>query len=250
METPKNSLDVVPNSVAQVATAIEEKRGYHDVSTDGSPAHRIPRRPSTTQSVQGRAFAAPRMQSLDRMRSQQQEILKLGEVLDSSPRKLLQQEVPLRHVRSVEHSYHTPPSNRKGRVIQDNDAIIIKRNLRHVRSSDTDSSNCSKPHTPAGSAVRGISRGPRASSALELRRFDMRENIYSRPSIDADASMMAEKFRARLEAARETAKERQAQFNQFKKKKSGERWRGAVGDWLGWGGERSKNKENDGDNWI
>ncbi|KAF9636954.1 Arrestin-like protein [Lasiodiplodia theobromae] len=76
-----NSLDVVPNSVAQVAAAIEEKRGH--------PAHRrartLSRRPS--RSVQGRAFAAPRMQSLDRMRAEAEDLRELGHLLEHSPRK-------------------------------------------------------------------------------------------------------------------------------------------------------------------
>ncbi|KAF2199109.1 hypothetical protein GQ43DRAFT_473928 [Delitschia confertaspora ATCC 74209] len=81
-----NSLDVVPNSVAQVAAAIEEKRTAHGY-TRARSSPRLGRRPS--RSVQGRAFAAPRMQSLDRMRTEAEDLQQLGEILDKSPRKSL-----------------------------------------------------------------------------------------------------------------------------------------------------------------
>ena len=95
-----NSLDVVPNSVARVAAAIEEKKGgcephafdayqerhlgstvslEHDKDAAGDA--RGPR------AVQGRAFAAPRTQSLERMRLQRGEWEELGRALDRSPRK-------------------------------------------------------------------------------------------------------------------------------------------------------------------
>ncbi|KAK5135432.1 hypothetical protein LTR08_005220 [Meristemomyces frigidus] len=98
-----NSLDVLPNSVAQVAAAIEEKRAYlleRRRSSDVRPRARLPlrqrsvssparardvrRRPSFTP---GRAFAAPRQQSLDRQRAHRADIEDLRQELDSSPRK-------------------------------------------------------------------------------------------------------------------------------------------------------------------
>ncbi|KAK5122201.1 hypothetical protein LTR85_004111 [Meristemomyces frigidus] len=97
-----NSLDVVPNSVAQVAAAIEEKRANHERRRSSeakphaqmpvrqrsvsSPAHvrNIRRRPSFTP---GRAFAAPRQQSLDRQRAKRADIEELCQAIDSSPRK-------------------------------------------------------------------------------------------------------------------------------------------------------------------
>jgi len=92
-----NSLDVVPNSVAQVAAAIEEKRAHqhHRQGSSGingrrrsvsSPARSrdMRRKPSFTP---GRAFAAPRQQSLNRQRAQHDDIEDLRYTLDSSPRK-------------------------------------------------------------------------------------------------------------------------------------------------------------------
>ena len=95
-----NSLDVLPNSVAQVAAAIEEKRLHQRQRITAPEAHRtharqrsgsslarmteISRRPSYTQ---GRAFAAPRQQSLDRRRAEQVEMDDLQHMLDVSPRK-------------------------------------------------------------------------------------------------------------------------------------------------------------------
>lgn len=97
-----NSLDVVPNSVAQVAAAIAEKRAYRERQEGAeskayapmparqrsvsSPARvrEIRRRPSFTP---GRAFAAPRQQSLDRQRARRADIEELCQAIDSSPRK-------------------------------------------------------------------------------------------------------------------------------------------------------------------
>jgi hypothetical protein len=95
-----NSLDVLPNSVAQVAAAIEEKRLWQRQKTlqrdtsqrhgrqrsTSSPARLtdLSRRPSYTQ---GRAFAAPRQQSLDRQRAEKVQMAELQHMIDNSPRK-------------------------------------------------------------------------------------------------------------------------------------------------------------------
>lgn len=104
-----NSLDVLPNAVAQVAAAIEEKRSHHtrghsrntshpankprgrhqpqaDFSSPEEPARSIHHKPSR---VQGRAFAAPRQQSLERMRAEAADMEQLCQTLDASPRKYL-----------------------------------------------------------------------------------------------------------------------------------------------------------------
>ncbi|KAK5162697.1 hypothetical protein LTR04_003095 [Oleoguttula sp. CCFEE 6159] len=155
----KNSLDVVPNSVAQVAAAIEEKRSHtflsHAATQPHSPstrtAHQIRRQPSQSHSVQGRAFAAPRLQSLERMRAEADDMQQLGYMLDASPRKA---KMTIRKVPSgglsgigvggggfaVEYQYHTPPSNRKGRVFFDGaDANVeeVRRRLRTMRSFES-----------------------------------------------------------------------------------------------------------------
>src|SRR5690349_1413145 len=104
----QNSLDVVPNSVAQVTMAIEEKRTTHTCQGGHSPP---PTGHKRSQSLQGRAFAARRMQSLGRMRAHARDLQKVGEIPDRRPRK--------HAIRRVETDwdYHTPPSNRKGRVV-------------------------------------------------------------------------------------------------------------------------------------
>ncbi|KAK6006219.1 hypothetical protein QM012_006629 [Aureobasidium pullulans] len=95
-----NSLDVLPNSVAQVAAAIEEKRTHRrnhkrvtskasvqvaqSSASPGRQAAAVLTRPSR---LQGRAFAAPRQQSLVRMRASAADLHQLGEALESSPRK-------------------------------------------------------------------------------------------------------------------------------------------------------------------
>ncbi|KAF2403596.1 hypothetical protein EJ06DRAFT_553869 [Trichodelitschia bisporula] len=187
-----NSLDVVPNSVAQVAAAIEEKRARgtsHRRAQSSvaqlppapfaSSASAIPlnsqnmvRRPSTA-SVQGRAFAAPRNQSLERMRAEQEELQALGQKLEHSPRKYS----PRRRVGHNFHSpsqygsqsqpppspgqaqqgqhmqygedqasnyvYQTPPSNRKARILSDevgDEVAEIRERLRRMRSNETNRS--------------------------------------------------------------------------------------------------------------
>lgn len=153
-----NSLDVVPNSVAQVAAAIEEKRATagqylldhpdtHSPRTRSSSRatanmHRA-RRPS--ESVQGRAFAAPRIQSIEKMRADADALAHVGQILDSSPRRYVKDAGPLptpdshHRVRKMASSfeYHTPPSNRKGRVMLDNEREEIKRRLKRVGSVES-----------------------------------------------------------------------------------------------------------------
>ncbi|KAF2150992.1 hypothetical protein K461DRAFT_322319 [Myriangium duriaei CBS 260.36] len=102
-----NSLDVVPNAIGQVAAAIEEKRAQHyeAQSRKGSnPSSHNERQSSSkvqpntaSQSgrsrtpdqsrLQGKAFGAPRQQSLQRMRAEAAELERLGRELDRSPRK-------------------------------------------------------------------------------------------------------------------------------------------------------------------
>jgi hypothetical protein len=92
---PMVSLDVVPNAVAQVAAAIEEKR-KQSRSRHGHPPSRrrststpaltsdLRRRPSYTP---GRAFAAPREQSRDRQKQHRADLQNLQHILDESPRR-------------------------------------------------------------------------------------------------------------------------------------------------------------------
>ncbi|TKA25399.1 hypothetical protein B0A49_13270, partial [Cryomyces minteri] len=94
---------------------------------------------------------APRLQSLERMRAEADEMQQLGYMLDASPRK---GKMTIRKVPSgglsgigvgssgfaVEYQYHTPPSNRKGRVFFDGaDANVeeVRRRLRTMRSFES-----------------------------------------------------------------------------------------------------------------
>ncbi|KAG9840097.1 hypothetical protein KCU98_g9438, partial [Aureobasidium melanogenum] len=95
-----NSLDVLPNFVAQVAAAIEEKRTHHrshkritsQASVQAAQTSTSPGRGAATamtrpSRLQGRAFAAPRQQSLERMRASAADLRQIEEALESSPRK-------------------------------------------------------------------------------------------------------------------------------------------------------------------
>ena len=139
----QNSLDIVPNSVAQVAMAIEEKRTARQIPL------RLGRRPS--HSVQGRAFAAPRMQSLERMRARDEVIQEIGQALEQSPRKYA-----LRRANS-NFDYRTPPSNRKGRILGDGEAADLQDRLRRVRSNDTIGSRPPTLHRGNPESLRPVS---------------------------------------------------------------------------------------------
>lgn len=298
-----NSLDVVPNSVAQVAAAIEEKLSNqgpsrlptHPPNVLPNAAHpnssvtslvpssphpdqlaSLARRPSVAHSIQGRAFAAPRMQSLDRMRADvddvQKNLQQLTHALDTSPRKYghIKHNVDakpnknptatqrkfqygagpgpangtstIRRVQSnLDYAYHTPPSNRKGRVLGDSDLGAFREQLRHVQSNETNRSTASKssrpgqPNNPAHKAAPSASSGSifaakevhrvpstrvpsrlGAASATRFREAELAPGI-SGEQLELGAVRTAESFRQRLEQAREQ------QF-QFKKKKSLEKW--------------------------
>jgi len=74
------------------------------------------------------------MQSLDRARAQREDLEQLGRILDLSPRKNPSRyNSPLRK-ESPSHSFKTPPSNRKGRVILDDVADELRARLGHMRS--------------------------------------------------------------------------------------------------------------------
>ncbi|CAG5181294.1 uncharacterized protein ALTATR162_LOCUS9690 [Alternaria atra] len=199
-----NSLDVVPNSVAQVAMAIEEKR-----TVRRSPP-RLGRRPS--QSVQGRAFAAPRLQSLERMRARDEAIQELGQALEQSPRKY-----GLRRANS-NFDYHTPPSNRKGRILGDGEAADLQDRLRRVKSNATIVSRPPTLHKVNSTRSR---RG--AGSAFGFREAEVREDIEL-GGLGASGDGLLNERLAR-------SSDRQYRFS---KKKSVERWKGVANVGVGW----------------
>ena len=85
-------------------------------------------KPAQTTQLQGRAFAAPRQQSLDRMRAQQADIEHLGDILNNSPRKYAgrsskdtdrttQTAAPREHTsRDKSHTRQPPPRPDYGRT--------------------------------------------------------------------------------------------------------------------------------------
>jgi hypothetical protein len=205
--------------------AIEEKRSAH-IHHRNASSPRVTRHPS--QSVQGRAFAAPRMQSLDRMRARAEDIQELGQVLDQSPRKY-----NLRRMNS-NWDYHTPPSNRKGRILGDGEAADLKDRLRRVRSNATISS---KTYLHRDSSIRSRYG---TTSALGFREAEVREDMeFAGLGNTGEAQ-----FKQRLEQNRE----RQYRFS---KKKSMERWKGVANVGVGWlkgTGGTKENRERDG--WV
>ncbi|PSK60272.1 hypothetical protein B9Z65_1170 [Elsinoe australis] len=106
-----NSLDIVPNAVSQVAAAIEEKRaahqeaqirkvsnssaaskhGHHSRDHSVASSSQAKAKAIDPSRIQGKAFAAPRHQSLEQYRAQASDLQNLGRALDQSPRKYVRQ---------------------------------------------------------------------------------------------------------------------------------------------------------------
>jgi hypothetical protein len=198
---------------------MEEKRNIH-ASREHSPP-RIGRRPS--QSIQGRAFAAPRMQSLDRMRSQVEDIQELGRILDHSPRKHTFQQP------NADRDYRTPPSNRKGRIVDGGEAADLQDRLRRVRSNETMGPRCQ-------SLGRGnSSRSKRAESAMGFRDAEVREDIeLGGLGLTGEAPL-----RQRMDRG----------GYRFVKKRSMERWKDVANVGVGWL-KGSGRDEQEGEDWI
>ncbi|EON63498.1 hypothetical protein W97_02726 [Coniosporium apollinis CBS 100218] len=316
-----NSLDVVPNSVAQVAAAIEEKRtallhaqtydqdeGSRRLASKSKPLphappsqqqspHSLYRRPSL--SVQGRAFAAPRKQSLDRMRAHQDDLAALTNLVQSSPRRFYsppkskaphqqqrrepqqrehthretsnQPSVP-HQVRRTQSSYdyRTPPSNRKGRLLEGESVEDFKARLRRMGSSASNRTHGSVrtayTNRTNKSALRGLglglglgvgrgaslrskaSRRPGVASALGFREAEVDVDVEERGGTGGKGKLQqrpesAASFRSKLEQARN----RQWEF-QIGKKKSGERWKGVGVGWLR--GREAEERGSEGGGWF
>lgn len=216
---------MVPNSVAQVAMAIEEKRSATTLRCGHSPS-RLGRRPS--QSVQGRAFAAPRMQSLERMRARAEDIQELGKVLDQSPRKY-----GVRRMNS-NWDYQTPPSNRKGRILGDGEAADLRDRLRRAQSHDTINSKANLHRANSNLSKRGT------ASALGFREAEVRE--------DMELAGLGPSGDGPLKERLERSHERQYRFS---KKRSVERWKGVANVGVGWlKGNGGPKDERERDGWI
>lgn len=265
-----NSLDVVPNSVAQVAAAIEEKRAksHHRshsrqhqprppgtiptnnanvLPNPGSPS-KLSRRPSSNASVQGRAFAAPRKQSLDRVRTEAEELFELGKLLDTSPRKYhyspRRRAIASTHKaqpsQSETYGYQTPPSNRKARILSDelgDEVTNIRARLRRMRSNETNRSIVSTRNQDpvTGTLIlRGNSLGSRSQ------RVGFRDLEKAASGSPGDSHLSMSRFEP-LSAAATRATHTHSHTGQLKKMKSAERWRGPS--WFSDRRERSRDRE-------
>lgn len=215
----------MPNSVAQVALAIEEKRTAHAIHRKAS-SPRLGRRPSV--GVQGRAFAAPRMQSLERMRARAEDLQDITQVLEHSPRKYSN---GIKRTSSNHHGYHTPPSNRKARILGEGEAADLQDRLRRVRSNE--SIAASRPALHRASSAH--SRRAGAASALGFREAEVREDLELAGLGELGDGPLNKRV------------ERSGYSHRFSKKKSVERWKGVtnVGVGLGWlkGGKDERERE-------
>lgn len=125
-DSKQNSLDVPTNSVAQVAAAIEERRNARAGGRERSSSRPGRRAPKV---LQGRAFNAPRTQSMERQRQVERDF-EMTQDLELTPKK-----TPVRRRRrSGSLAFKTPPSNRKGRVFEEKTADELRRQFGHVRN--------------------------------------------------------------------------------------------------------------------
>jgi hypothetical protein len=169
------------------------------------------------------------MQSLDRMRAQAEDMQELGQVLDQSPRKY-----SLRRANS-NWDYHTPPSNRKGKILADGDVADLQSRLRRARSNE--SLGVKGPTMSRGNSIRSR-RG--CGSSLGFREAEVREDI----ELGGLGLSGETPFRQRLERSRE----RQYRFT---KKRSVERWKGVANVGVGWlKGSGGGKEERERDGWI
>ncbi|KAI9775908.1 MAG: hypothetical protein M1839_000697 [Geoglossum umbratile] len=111
-----NSLDVVPNSLGQVSSAIEGRRA---LSSSAGTARR-------SGSVQGRAFSAPRKHSVTRLlgeRVSREEMDDLTQALDESPRKM----------RKASSLGNRETTGKEGSLLEEEDVLL---DLRRALSLD------------------------------------------------------------------------------------------------------------------
>jgi hypothetical protein len=173
------------------------------------------------------------MQSLDRMRAQVEDLQELGQMLDQSPRKFT-----LRRVNS-NFDYHTPPSNRKGRIVANEDMADLQRRLRRCQSNETLGSKATSLYRT--NSMRSKRAG---GSALGFRDAEVREDIeLGGLGMGGECS-----FKQRLEQSRER------QFR-FGKKRGVERWNRVANAGVGWfkggrGGGGCGKDERERDGWI
>ncbi|KAM3415566.1 hypothetical protein BST61_g9087 [Cercospora zeina] len=263
-----NSLDVVPNSVAQVAAAIEEKRACRQLSRSRSRRqdashgrHRSCSSPTATikplsnaSYAQGRAFAAPRLQSLERQREHRVDMEQIRSVIDSSPRKYaprLKKGTALIKVASNTSLARMAFGTRSTEMVGASDAFSTPPNqtagtdgceawrgeLRHVQSSEAllatrrpDDQNA-KPHEPCSS-----NRSHITPHVLGL------DSATRQVSIDArsERSGTAMSLREKLDQSR-------FEFRAVRRKGSGGLRERSI-NWWGqrWNGERARDREG----WI
>lgn len=191
-----NSLDVPTNSVNQVAHAIEEKRAGQAsaAATRGSP--RVGRQ--LAGYLQGRAFSAPRYRSLERQRITNDLSQSWVNKENSSPVAGAHRH-DLLYKRSTSFTYKTPPSNRKGRVMMDDEVDSLRRQLDQMRMFGSRASNHSVPgsrnhQSRAGSAMGGYIHeaepGPRdgleESSRLNVRLHPQRSVELTKPQRESN----------------------------------------------------------------
>lgn len=184
--------------------AIEEKRAART-----SPP-RLGRRSSRT--VQGRAFSAPRTQSLQRIRDRDEVIQELGQALEQSPRK--------HNIRRANSSfdYRKPSCSREGKVFVDGEAVDSQDHLRRIRTNDTVIFR--SPRRPKVSSAT-FRRG--TESALGFREAE----IFNNPELGDSSAFV----NASLQDGSEPTSGRPYQF---RKSNSFEKWKDVANIGVGW----------------
>lgn len=114
-------------------------------------AHSI--RPRTSQDRKRSTESARRWQNVASSATEANDVVQLTEAFDLSPRK--------------DRLYQTPPSNRKGRVLEDDVTSSYLRRLRNVRSNLSDRTN----KTQDSMKKSGLKRGKRTSRSADRNGF-------------------------------------------------------------------------------
>lgn len=162
------------------------------------------------------------------MRAQEEAIQELSQALEQSPRKY-----GLRRANS-NFDYHTPPSNRKGRIVGEGEAADLQDRLRRVRSNETLGSRPPTLHRVNSAMSR---RG--AASAVGFREAEVREDMEL-GGLGASGDGPLQERLGRLS-------DRQYRFS---KKRSVEKWKDVANVGVGWLKGGSVKDERDKDGWV
>ena len=187
----KNSIDIPPNALAQVAASIEHKH-RNDFSADGtgSPYHYAP----------GQAFKAARRRSHLQLRKDtigSAEMKEVTRILEGSPRKMAQ-----RLRASPQSSKRLNKDLRQDKNLRRQQSAAILSNNNHLRPANSYQALIQRPSTSSGNE-RSSTRSTKSRSSYETVRPMQRapSSIVRRPSNSLQRSTRDTKAGRSLQAS-------------------------------------------------